>query len=104
MADLKEDPNQHSTQEAPNNKAVSDLFAALFPDIQDDMVYEVARITSYLYQTSVNPDILPRVIRSVFNIMSGTGEGQVIIHVRKGLMTLEAKEHEGEIKTTRLPE
>ncbi len=95
------DPSQYDQQIENNNNQVTSILDQLFPNltIPQENIY---KILQYLDQTSVNPEILPRVIRSVQNIILGTGQGEVLIHVRKDIMTVEARERDVQIKTKQL--
>lgn len=92
------DPTQYNQQLENNNRHLSGVLNQLFPNLvlPHENIY---KILQYLDQTSVNPEILPRVIRSVQNILLGTGQGEVLIHVRKDTMTVEARERDVKIKT-----
>lgn len=83
-----------------NGKQITKIFALLYPDIDDKLVYDIAKIASYLQETKVNPELLPRVIRGVHNILIGTGHGQVILHVQKQQTNISVRETDDEIKTT----
>ena len=83
-----------------NGEKVSQMFALLYPDINDSLVYDIAKIASYLQETHVNPELLPRVIRGVHNIMIGTGKGQVILHVQKTMTNVSVRETDEEMKTS----
>jgi hypothetical protein len=95
------DLTQYDTQVENNNSHLTGVLDTLFPNltIPHENVY---KILQYLDQTSVNPEILPRVIRSVQNIILGTGQGEVLIHVRKEAMTVEARERDVQISTKQL--
>lgn len=92
------DPTQYDQQLESNNRNLTLVLDSLFPNltIPHDNVY---KILQYLDQTSVNPEILPRVIRSVQNIILGSGLGEVLIHVRKNTMMVEARERDVKIST-----
>lgn len=95
------DPTQYDQQLANNNQVLETLLDQLFPNltIPHENVYQILQ---YLDQTTVNPEILPRVIRSVQNIILGTGQGEVLIHVRNDVMTVEARERDVQISTKQL--
>ncbi len=95
------DPTNYNQQLENNNRILDELIDQLFPNltISQDNIY---KILSYLDQTSVNPEILPRVIRSVQNIILGTGQGEVLIHVRSGKMSVEAREKDIQMKVKRI--
>lgn len=92
------DPTQYDQQLENNNRVLDGLLNQLFPNITlpHQNIYQILQ---YLDQTSVNPEVLPRVIRSVQNIILGTGQGEVLIHVRRDVMTVEARERDGNIST-----
>lgn len=48
---------------------------------------ELYRIKIALEETKVNPIFIPEVIRAISNIAYGTGYGQVVIHIRDGVIT-----------------
>ena len=74
------------------------LFENLFPEM-GPRVGELVQIMSYLEETKVNPQLLPRIIRGVNNLMLGTGQGQVIIHVKKDMTNVQIRETDQQIKT-----
>lgn len=92
------DPQDYHQQAANNDSKITEMFEALFPDIPTPMVYDVARIVSYLSETQVNPQLLPRVIRGVHNILIGTGKGQVIVHVKETMTNVSVRETDEGIK------
>lgn len=83
-----------------NDERVAELFSTLFPDISEDLVYDIAKIASYLQETKVNPELIPRVVRGVHNILIGTGKGQVILHVQKTMTNVSVRETDEEINTS----
>lgn len=91
------DPYDYHQVEDANNKKALEMFEALFPELRVP-VNSVFQIISFLQETQVNAMILPRVIRGIYNISLGTGEGDVIIHVRKDIVTMETREREGEVR------
>ena len=98
------DPEDYEAQQAENAKQAVAMFKVLFPQFPVLAVPmdEVIKIMMYLEETSVNPEILPRVIRGIYNIHLGSGEGDVIIHVRKNVTTMETREREeGQFETKR---
>lgn len=84
-------------QEAENNRQkAEELLKLLFPNLK--VPYEfVYQIASYLEETGVNPQVVPRVIRSIYNITIGTGVGQVIVHVNKSVVNVSTRETDVEI-------
>lgn len=93
---MASDPQDHEVQQQQNAAQIEQLFRVYFPNFPLFSVplVEIIKIMAYLEQTGVNPEILPRVIRGVENIHLGSGEGEVIIHVRKNVTTLETRERE----------
>lgn len=84
--------------EAENNH--KQIVGMLFPDVS--VPYEViAEIIYYLQETRVNAEILPKVIRGVHNIMIGTGQGQVIIHIKTGKANVSIRETDREVLAKR---
>ena len=92
-------PQSYEFQLNTNNSQAIKLFQALFPDIGEEMVFEVFNIVSYLSDTKVNPKLLPRVIRGVHNVMIGTGHGQVIVHVDGDMSNVSTRETDDKLKT-----
>ena len=75
------------------------LYKILFPDLSipfDD----VFQVLLFLQETKVNAQILPPIIRAVFNLTIGSGRGQVIVHVRKDTVGVEMREASEDIKTS----
>lgn len=96
------DESDYQVQNEENSKQIAAMFGTLFPNITKVPYDDIYNILAYLDQTSVNPQILPRVIRSVQNIMIGTGQGEVLVHVRGETLTVEARERDGEIRSKQL--
>lgn len=93
-----EDIEDYNTQLAINNQKMEGLLKALFPDLKvpyDD----VYRVLLFLEETQVNPQMLPKVIRGVHNIVVGTGKGQVIVHVQEETVNVSVREQDEELKT-----
>lgn len=86
-------------QNQNNEEQFSKLIASLFPDMDGDVMLKTFNIVSYLNQTRVNDQILPRVIRGIHNIMIGTGHGQVVVHVQGEMVNVSVRETESDIKT-----
>lgn len=95
---LPVDLEDYNVQLSINNQKMEGLLKAMFPDliIPYDDVYQ---ILTYLEQTQVNAEVLPKVIRAVHNIVIGTGKGQVIVHVQGELMNVSMREQDEEVKT-----
>lgn len=98
---MTDDPASYEYQVEHNNERVEKLFEQIFPGVSVPYAY-IYQIVSFLQETNVNPQALPRIIRGIHNITLGTGEGEVVVHVRKQTTTIEVKERDGEIKTKNL--
>ena len=81
-----------------NSQKMNELFNTLFPEINVPCQY-IYEILKFLEETNVNAGVLPKVIRGVNNIVLGTGNGQVIVHVQKNIMNVSVRENDEEIKT-----
>ena len=84
-----------------NDRKASELFAVLFPDIPSELVRDIAMVVTYIQGTKVNPEILPRVIRGVHNIVIGTGKGSVVVSVDGNKTNVETREVDGVVVTMR---
>jgi hypothetical protein len=80
-----------------NNEKAEQLMRVLFPNLKTSYQF-IYQIASYLEETGVNPQVLPRVIRSIHNIIIGTGVGQVLVHVNKEALNVSTRETDTEIK------
>lgn len=103
MADIKglstiqQDFENYSSQLDHNNDQMDALFNQLFPDL--NIPYQdVYQIISFLQETKVNSQIIPKVIRGVHNLIIGTGRGQVIIHIQKDSANIQVRESDEDIK------
>lgn len=96
MNDLPKD--SYELEAENNNQKMGDLFAALFPGIEVPYEY-LFELAQFLAETRVNARILPRVIRGVHNILIGTGQGQVIVHVQGETMNVSIRETDQEIQS-----
>ncbi len=86
----------YSDQDRANQKQ---LFGLLFPDL--NLAYdEVFQILSFLQETKVNAQVLPRVIRGVHNLSIGTGKGQVIVHVQRETINVQVREQDDDIRSS----
>jgi hypothetical protein len=95
------DVNDYWGQSQYNGEIVSKIFDKMFPKLE--IPYDCTfQILSYLSETDVNPQVIPKVIRGIQNILIGTGSGQVIVHVQKDLTNVSVRETDEEIKTKRL--
>lgn len=93
------DPGNYPQQANYNETKVVQMFSAIFPDSEPGLLQEALTIVSYLAETNVNPQIIPRVIRGIHNVMIGTGKGQVIVHVQGSTTNVSVRETDEEIKT-----
>lgn len=91
--------SEYDLQVQTNNQQMAVIFQAMFPDLDRSLVYQVAQITSYLYETHVNADIIPRVIRGIHNVTIGTGRGEVVIHIQQGKSNVEVRENDDKLET-----
>ena len=84
-------PKLYDDQLFNNNERMQGLLETIFPNllIPYDIVY---RIIAYLEETQINGMILPDVIRAIYNLHIGSGEGQVVIHVRSGITNVQLRE------------
>jgi hypothetical protein len=81
-----------------NNAQMEGLLKTIFPDLE--VPYgELYQILSFLEETQINPQVLPKVIRGIHNIEIGTGKGQVIVHVQQQMVNVSLREQDEEIKT-----
>lgn len=87
-----------SDNDIHNVEQATEIFTTLFPEMGTRMG-EVLQIMTYLEQTRVNPQILPRVIRGVHNLIIGTGHGQLILHVKGEQVNIQVRETDDDIKT-----
>jgi hypothetical protein len=99
----KPDPTEYSSQLTNNNAQMEAAFRQFFPDFPKfntsfDYIFQTLM---YLEEMDVNPEILPRVIRGVNNLQTGTGKGQVIIHVKGDKLMVETRESGEEMDTKR---
>ena len=85
-------------QSAHNNDQMQKLLETLFPEIKVpyDSIYQ---FLDYLQETKVNAQILPHVIRGVYNLSIGTGQGQVIIHVKGNITNVQTREQNEDLET-----
>lgn len=83
---IERDPYQIEREN--NDKKVINLFKSLFPEtpVPYEYIFDLVR---FLEETRVNARVLPQVIRGIHNIVIGTGNGQVIVHVRTDTKTEE---------------
>ena len=81
-----------------NNRKMEELFALMFPGIKLPRIWAYQTL-NFLSETKVNPEVLPRVIRGINNVLLGTQKGQVIIHICKETMNVSTRETDEEIKT-----
>lgn len=99
-------PDNYESQHSYNNEKMQKLLETLFPELK--VPYDtIFQILSYLQDTGVNGMILPQVIRGIYNLHIGSGEGQVIVHVKNGVTNVQNRENNKEVelivrKTTRI--
>ncbi len=101
MDDLKSLPTvreDYKAEKDNNENQVSSLFDQLYPNLNIPH-NDIYMLLTYLDQTNVNPLVLPRIIRGIQNILIGTGQGEVLIHVRGETLTVEARERDVQINT-----
>lgn len=58
---------------------------------------ELYMIKTALAETQINPMILPRFIRALYNLAVGTGYGKVTTHLSKGVVTAIKSEESDQI-------
>jgi len=81
-----------------NNAQMEALLKTIFPDIL--VPYgEIYNILAFLEETQVNPQIMPTIIRGIHNISIGTGTGQVVVHVKEGIVSVSIRENNDELTT-----
>lgn len=86
-------PGDYDNQLFNNNEKMQKLLETLFPELR--VPYDsVFQIISFLQETQINPGILPRVIRGIYNLNAGTGKGQVIVHVSAGITNVQTREQD----------
>lgn len=100
MKSLPTTVDPYEREQQHNNQQVAQLMTALFPDIGLPLE-DLYELLHYLNNTKVNASVLPKVIRGVHNISIGTGNGQVIVHVRKDVLNVSVREQDEEIKASR---
>ena len=92
-------PDSYEVQAGNNNALATQLFDQIFPGFFNLIDVETLfEMIAFLSETRVNPRIIPRVIRGISNIMMGTQNGQVIVHVHGDMMNVSVRETDGEIK------
>lgn len=89
------DPYDYWGRMENNNQIMEDKLRELFPETQVPYDY-IGQLLTFLQETKVNARILPKVIRGVHNILLGTGQGQVIIHVRQDTVNVSVRENDSE--------
>jgi hypothetical protein len=88
---VQQDYQDYDSQLEVNNKQAEKLLGQLFPDLKLPKE-DIFNILSYLQETKINAQILPRVIRGVYNLTIGTGKGQVIIYVKGETVNVQTRE------------
>ena len=85
-------PKSYDDQLFHNNIKMQSLLEQLFPTLF--LPYDsIFRLLSYLEETQINAMILPQIIRAIYNISVGTGEGRVVIHIKGGITNIESREN-----------
>jgi hypothetical protein len=92
-------PTTTYDQEKENNdKQMQKIMEQIFPGVS--VPYEfIYQIITFITETGVNAQILPKVIRGVYNVSIGTGQGQIVIHVNGDKVNVSVRETDSEIKT-----
>ena len=80
---------------------VEPLLRELFPNLDIPYKY-IYQVLLFLEDTQVNPEVLPKVIRGIHNIVIGTGKGQVIIHVQGEISNVSVRETDAEELKTKV--
>lgn len=93
---VQQDYESYDKQLEINNGKAAKIFSQLFPELKLPSE-DVFNILSFLQETKVNAQILPRVIRGVYNLTVGTGKGQVIIHVKGDTVNVQTRETDEDI-------
>ena len=93
---VQQDYQSYNKQLEVNNKQAEQLLGQLFPELKLPRE-DIFNILSYLQETKVNAQILPRVIRGVYNLTIGTGKGQVVIHVNKETVNVQVRESDDDL-------
>lgn len=94
---VQQDYESYDKQLEVNNDKAEELLSQLFPELQLPRE-DIFQILSFLQETKVNAQILPRVIRGVYNLTVGTGRGQVVIHVKGETVNVQTRETDQDIK------
>jgi hypothetical protein len=86
MSSLPTIVDAYQTERANNDTKVISLFKSLFPEtpVPYEYIFDLVR---FLEETRVNARVLPEVIRGIHNLVIGTGNGQVIVHVHTDKMS-----------------
>jgi len=98
MSSLPTINDSYESQITVNNQKMQELLKTLFPDlaVPYDAIYQML---SYIQDTKINAQILPHVVRGIYNIIIGTGKGQVIIHIRNNVTNVQTRENNDDIDT-----
>jgi hypothetical protein len=86
---VQQDYESYDKQIEINNAKAEELLGQLFPELKlprED-----------IQETKVNAQILPKVIRGVYNLTIGTGKGQVIIYVKGETVNVQTRETDEDI-------
>jgi hypothetical protein len=93
---VQQDYECYDTQLEVNNKKAEELLGQLFPELKLPRE-DIFNILSFLQETKVNAQILPKVIRGVYNLTIGTGKGQVIVYVKGETVNVQTRETDEDI-------
>ena len=94
------DPYDYWGQMENNDKLMEEKLKEIFPQCKVPHEF-ICQMIEYLSETQVNARILPKVIRGVHNILLGTGQGQVIVHVKQNIVNVSVRENDNdEIKAS----
>lgn len=69
-------------------------------DLDNTTIDEIMETVLFIRDTKINPIILQKVARGVHNILSGTGQGQIIIHINTESTSVQIRETDKPIETT----
>jgi hypothetical protein len=93
---VQQDYESYDKQIEINNAKAEELLGQLFPELKLPRE-DIFNILSFLQETKVNAQILPKVIRGVYNLTIGTGKGQVIIYVKGETVNVQTRETDEDI-------
>jgi hypothetical protein len=93
---VQQDYENYDKQLEVNNSKAEELLGQLFPELKLPRE-DIFNILSFLQETKVNAQILPKVIRGVYNLTIGTGKGQVIVYVKGETVNVQTRETDEDI-------